>query len=203
MSPLRRLMRVATSLDSRRVGNAESETSPDRAWRVQVVTQCLQVEQQVLHRLIPLRAVLPQRLREDALHFRRGVRARTAPRRRLVLEDGGEHVAATRRGERAAPRDHLVEHHAERPDVRPRVHLLATRLLGRHVRGSAHHRPGVGLHASMLRGVAHPSGATGASLAKPKSSTFTTPSGRSMTFSGLMSRWTIPAACATLRAAAT
>ena len=36
------------------------------------------------------------------------------------------------------------------------------------------------------------SGAVGASLASPKSSTFTKPSGRSMTFSGLMSRWTMP-----------
>ena len=36
----------------------------------------------------------------------------------------------------------------------------------------------------------------GASLASPKSSTFTIRSRRSMTFSGLMSRWTIPASCA-------
>ena len=43
----------------------------------------------------------------------------------------------------------------------------------------------------------------GASFASPKSSTFTNPSGRSITFSGLMSRWTMPAACAALSAAAT
>jgi hypothetical protein len=36
--------------------------------------------------------------------------------------------------------------------------------------------------------VSAPPPTTGASLARPKSSTLTTPSGRSMTFSGLMSR---------------
>jgi hypothetical protein len=35
-----------------------------------------------------------------------------------------------------------------------------------------------------------------ASFASPKSSTFTRPSRRTMTFSGLMSRWMMPAACA-------
>ena len=40
------------------------------------------------------------------------------------------------------------------------------------------------------------------SLANPKSSTFTIPSGRSMMLSGLMSRWTIPATCAACRAPA-
>ena len=34
------------------------------------------------------------------------------------------------------------------------------------------------------------------SFAMPKSSTFAYPSGLSMMFSGLMSRWTMPAACA-------
>ena len=42
-----------------------------------------------------------------------------------------------------------------------------------------------------------------ASFASPKSSTFTKASGRSITFSGLMSRCTMPDACAALRAAAT
>ena len=41
------------------------------------------------------------------------------------------------------------------------------------------------------------------SFAIPKSSTFTYPSGRNMMFSGLMSRCTMPARCATQSALAT
>ena len=37
--------------------------------------------------------------------------------------------------------DHLVEYDAERVEVAPRSGLLAERLLGRHVREGAHHRP--------------------------------------------------------------
>jgi hypothetical protein len=47
------------------------------------------------------------------------------------------------------------------------------------------------------------SGGASSSFATPKSSTLTTPSGRTMTFSGLMSRWTIPAACAATSAPTT
>ena len=44
--------------------------------------------------------------------------------------------------------------------------------------------------------------AAGASLATPKSSTFTVPSALTMTLSGLMSRWTIPAVWAAASARA-
>ncbi len=41
-----------------------------------------------------------------------------------------------------------------------------------------------------------------ASLANPKSSTFTTPSARTLMFAGLRSRWTIPCSCAASSASA-
>ena len=50
-----------------------------------------------------------------------------------------------------APRDHLVEQHAQRPDVRPRVHLLPACLLRRHVRGRADHGSRIGLQDGARR----------------------------------------------------
>ncbi len=45
-----------------------------------------------------------------------------------------------------------------------------------------------------------PSGAD--ALARPKSSTFTVPSARTLMFAGLRSRWTMPCSCAASRASA-
>jgi hypothetical protein len=86
------------------------------------------------------------------VHFRRGLGVESRNGRRLVLEDGGEHVAATRRGERTAASNHLVEQHPERPNVRPGVHRLPTGLLRGHVRSGAHHRARVGVDPH-LRGI--------------------------------------------------
>ena len=50
--------------------------------------------------------------------------------------------------ERPLPREHLVEHAAERPDVGALVHRLAARLLRAHVRGRAENHPGLGHRAA-------------------------------------------------------
>ena len=48
--------------------------------------------------------------------------------------------------------------------------------------------------------VSRPPAAASRNLAMPKSSTLTVPSSVSITFAGLMSRWTMPARCAVARA---
>ena len=76
---------------------------------------------------------------------------------------------------------HLVEHAAERPDVRALVDRLAARLLGTHVGGRAEDHAGLASHArrdrrrARSRRHAAPLAASSA-FASPKSSTFTVPS---------------------------
>ena len=55
----------------------------------------------------------------------------------LLSQDRGEHLRRVFSGERARAGEHLVEHQAERPDVRALVDELSFRLLGRHVGGGA------------------------------------------------------------------
>ena len=94
------------------------------------------------------------------------------------------------------PVEHLVDHDAERPDVRPLVHRLAARLLRGHVRGGAEN------HARLRRGARErrrveagelaleaPSPARGSrAFARPKSSTFTAPVAVSLMLAGFRSR---------------
>ena len=97
------------------------------------VPQRLEVEQQVLHHLVAPPGILAKRLVDDALQLRRhgGIRARQ--RRLLALQHRGLHVRPGDAHEGPPPGDHLVEHHAERPDIGARVHVLPARLLWRHV----------------------------------------------------------------------
>ena len=86
------------------------------------------------------------------------------------------------------PTGQFVQHHAQREYVAGRLGGLAARLLGRHVT----QRPAklavhTGLHGRCA--------GRRSRRASPKSSIFTKPSGRTMTFSGLMSRCTMPRAC--------
>ena len=116
---------------------------------------------------------------------------------------------------REAAGQHLEQHDAERPDIRAPVDRLAARLLGRHVgcRPEDHAHPVIAaglaivaverVVATVLRWRAAAVATGGSSaLARPKSSTFTVPSDRSLMFAGLRSRWTMPASCAASRASA-
>ena len=107
---------------------------------------------------------------------------------------------------------HLEQQHAKRPDVRAFVDRSSACLLRRHVRGRpqdaarlGHHRRG---HRRRVHGdkfarrIAAGFGVASVALARPKSSTLTTPSSRTITLAGLRSRWTMPASCAASRASA-
>ena len=104
--------------------------------------------------------------------------------------------------------EHLVEQDAEGPDVGALVDGLAPGLLGRHVGGRAEDDPGGG---SRVREVGDwdrsaddvtPAASPPHALARPKSRTLTLPSGVTLTFAGLRSRWTMPFSCASSRASA-
>ena len=66
-----------------------------------------------------------------------GGRARKGRPVRLTLDDGGHRVGERRPAECRSTGQHLVQHATKRPDVGLRVHALAARLLGRHVRRGA------------------------------------------------------------------
>ncbi len=65
-----------------------------------------------------------------------------AQRRRIPGEDRRRDVYRGLTREGAPPREHLIEHAAEREDVRPVVHGLAAQLLGRHVAAGPEHHAG-------------------------------------------------------------
>ena len=96
---------------------------------------------------------------------------------------------------------HLVEHAAECPDVRALVDRLPARLLRAHVGGRAEDRPACVPPVDRRR-LADGDARRPPAFARPKSSTFTTPSGVTLMFAGLRSRWTMPFSCAASRASA-
>ena len=70
---------------------------------------------------------------DDALQRRGDGAVRGDEIRRILLEDRGHRVGGRVAFERSLPREHLVEHGAEREDVGALVRGLAAHLLGRHV----------------------------------------------------------------------
>ena len=97
----------------------------------------------------------------------------------LAVQDRVEHGTGRGSGKRTLAGDHLVEHRAEREQVRARVDGLPKRLLGRHVGDGANRRAGTrqlgcgNAEAASRRRIV--SGAGWLSLASPKSSTFELP----------------------------
>ena len=91
--------------------------------------------------------------------------------------------------------EHLVQHDAKGPDVGALIHGLAAGLLGRHVGGCAEDDAGKRSAAGKRR--RHSPGSDcrkqgPRTLASPKSSTFTDPSGLILMLPGLRSRCTMP-----------
>ena len=120
-----------------------------------------------------------------------------------VLHDRRDQRGLARARERLPARRHLVEHGAEREDVRPRVGLLALELLRRHVLEGPEDR--AFLRQALLRRQRRQArlvGVAGAiAFASPKSSSFT-PDFVSITLPGFRSRCTIPCRCALSSASA-
>jgi hypothetical protein len=54
--------------------------------RGDLVTKCLQIEEQVLHHLVPLLGILAERLANDALELGGNVRSDFGQRSRLVVQ---------------------------------------------------------------------------------------------------------------------
>jgi len=116
-----------------------------------------------LHRLFELnpgvRNVVEAALRilleaaaQQPAHGRRRRRRQRAPVG-FALDDGRERIGGRGAGERAAAREHLVEHASERPDVGPLVDRLSARLLGAHVGGSPDDASGFSRVETERRGV--------------------------------------------------
>ena len=91
------------------------------------------------------------------------------------------------------PGNHLVEHTAEREEVRAAIHTGALHLLGRHVADCAQDRAGGGEPPGACLGAVC---RTSPLAARPKSRIFTRPSAVRKRLSGFRSRCTIPWPCA-------
>ena len=102
--------------------------------------QRLEREREVAGRLEPLRRVLLEAPADDAIEG--GMDGARRQLGRLGLENGGHGLDRGVAAERPRSREHLVQHGAEREDVRPEVRRLAAHLLGRHVSGRSEHRAG-------------------------------------------------------------
>ena len=102
----------------------------------------LEVRQNLGDRLVAGRPVSCHAAGEDLLDVQRGLRIQFRHRLRFVREPPDHHLVRRIARERNLAAGHLVEDHAEREDVRPRVGLLAPHLLRRHVE----RRPQNGAH---------------------------------------------------------
>ena len=98
------------------------------------------------------------------------------------------------------PVDQLEQHDAERKQIGAMIDGLAQRLLRRHVGHRPHDHPRH-RHLRLRRG--RVAGAPERNFASPKSSTFTRPRSVRIRLALLMSRCTIPRACASSSASAT
>ena len=185
MTPRRRLRRAPVGRGHRR-SRAQSRGRRSRARGAladRSSERCAQIATISVAVLAQARVARPDRVRRrrPAVAERRGLAMRTAARdvhRRLAVE-------------RRPARQHFVEHDAKRKDIRARIHESGLAP----VRGTCRPRCRESGPSGSRTRRSHPRFAAGlseTSLARPKSRTFTSPSRRIITFSGLMSRWTMP-----------
>ena len=105
---------------------------------VEVALEPLQVGTELGGRLAAQVGILLERLVQDALQRDGQARIELLRRRGRGMQDPVEDERRCRGGKRSHPRRHLVQHDAEREQIRARVELFAPRLLRRHVQDRAH-----------------------------------------------------------------
>ena len=97
-------------------------------------SQPAQIDRHLFRRLVAVLGVALETLHDDALELRIEAGLQCGRRRQRRVQDRVGQPPGLRFVERPPAGRHLVEHDAERVDVRARVNRLATHLLGRHVR---------------------------------------------------------------------
>ena len=102
-----------------------------------------QINEHILDMLVALRWVLCERLSDNPLELHRHIAPPRRERLRLVVQNRIHHRRFIVARKRPLPRDHLVEHDAERPDVGAAIDLFPRCLLRRHVRRRAERRVGL------------------------------------------------------------
>ena len=135
-------------------------------------------------RLVTFRRILHQAPADDSLEILRGA----GRRRRRLLNDLGHNLLCRCAVERPAPRDHLVKHHTQRPEVRAPIEGSPCACSGDMYGHVPTIVPGI-VGGSAVMVVAF--GKTidpSVGPARPKSSNLTVPSGVILTFDGLRSR---------------
>jgi hypothetical protein len=118
----------------------------------------VQVDVELARRLVAERRILGQRLEHDRVEALGDRVVETRERRRIAVEDAIGDVGGGLALERQPAGQHLVEHDAQREQVRSRVEGAAPHLFRRHVGERAHHRAGLRLeqHARGDRGRRRP-----------------------------------------------
>ena len=119
---------------------------------LRVALEPFEVRQEIARRLVAHAAVLLEQLVEDELEGVRQIRIDPYRRGRDRGQDLVEHDAGRRPPERLVPGRHLVQHDAEREEIRAGVELLAPHLLGRHVGHRADRPPRAGQLMGRLYG---------------------------------------------------
>ena len=178
---------------------------------IRVPLQPLQVGSHVRGVLVAQFAVFLQRLVDDVVPVRparRDSAARAAVGARFRMASKMSAEVSPRNG--SVPGRHLVQHRAEGKQIGARIQFLALGLLRRHVGHRAQRRPGTGqvllARSCRLRVRCRNAGSTnccsGVTFASPKSRILACPRLVTKMLAGLMSRWTMPSACAASSASA-
>ena len=107
---------------------------------------------------------------------------------RCIGENGAGRFDSRAAAEWRPTRQHLVEDHSQREDVRSGIDFVASDLLGRHIADRPQHDARFRLLPRSSSPMAYRACAI---VAIPKSRILTRPSRVMNRFSGLMSRWTI------------
>ena len=113
----------------------------NRTVRSRLLPQPLQVGPHICCRLIAKVRILIQRLIQNPPELRRQRRIQLQRSRRRMIQNIVKDDCGRRPTKRMLPRCQLIQHHAQRKQIAPRVQLLAPRLLRRHIRNRPHRRP--------------------------------------------------------------